>query len=411
MEKRTILLVIVLLGVVGAISYLEKDKATPPAVEDAVQFGSDALTATQQDAVETTSQKETAQALQEENPFNHPTVRRPLAQWEASLRNEDKARIASKASLYPQAPELKGIAGYINAEEGLQISDFRGKVVLIDFWTYTCINCIRTLPHVVEWDKKYRDKGLVIIGVHTPEFDFEHERENVVQAVKTHGIEYRVVQDNAYLTWREFKNRFWPRKYLIDADGFIRYDHIGEGAYQETEEMIKALLEEQGVDVGDMPASELEDETPTTRNTPELYAGYNFALPRGQDIGNAGGLKPNEDVEYVLPTTFKPHTIYLEGKWRSNPDDLEAVEDNAAIFLVFTAKDANIVAHSPALQKIKIYINNEPILQAQAGSDVENSETTISEPRLYNVVEGEYGSYTLKLVVGKGFAFSAFTFG
>ncbi|HLD80526.1 MAG TPA: thioredoxin family protein [archaeon] len=146
--------------------------------------------------------------------------------------------------LYPRAPELAGIAGYVNVEQGFTLESVKGKVVLVDFWTYSCINCIRTLPYLTAWHEKYKDKGLVIVGAHTPEFEFEKDPENVKRAVEKHGIEYVVVQDNDYATWRAYRNRFWPHKYLVDAEGFVRYDHIGEGAYDETEDVIRKLLME-----------------------------------------------------------------------------------------------------------------------------------------------------------------------
>ncbi|MBI2138258.1 redoxin domain-containing protein, partial [Candidatus Woesearchaeota archaeon] len=168
-----------------------------------------------------------------------------------NLSEDDFQRISEKSKKYPLAPELAGIAGYLNTDgEEIRIADYRGKkAVLIDFWTYTCINCIRTLPHLAEWDKKYRDKGLAIIGVHTPEFNFEKEKKNVEMAIKKYGIPYPVVQDNDYATWSAYQNRYWPRKYLVDADGFIRYDHIGEGGYDDTEEMIQKLLMELGPEI------------------------------------------------------------------------------------------------------------------------------------------------------------------
>ncbi len=413
MNKKTILLIVVLLGIAGSIYYLEAGKASPPQAEnakgqEAINQVGGASTGADAQQIEQTQQREPQAASLETYP--NPQ-RSSFEQWEASLTDEDKSRIAQKSSLFQKVPELTGISGYLNAEQDLKISDFRGKVVLIDFWTYTCINCIRTLPHLVEWDKKYKDKGLAIIGVHTPEFEFEKDYDNVRMAMEKYGIEYRVVQDNDYRTWREFKNRYWPRKYLIDGDGFIRYDHIGEGGYAETEETIKALLEEQGALVDDMPASQLKDETPTTRNTPELYAGYGFALPRGQNIGNQGGMQPDEEVDYTLPSTLRPDVIYLEGKWKSNIDNLEAMEDGAAIILKFSAKDANIVARSNTLQEMGVFIDGELISESQAGIDVENSEIKVDEARLYNAVSGEYGTYTIKLVAEKGFSFSAFTFG
>lgn len=133
------------------------------------------------------------------------------------------------------APELRGIAGYINTPPNLTLASLRGKVVVVDFWTYSCINCIRTLPYLETWYEKYRDDGLVIIGVHTPEFDFEKDYSNVQKAVEKYGITYPVVQDNDYATWNAYGNRFWPHKYLVDANGVLRFDHIGEGGYEETE--------------------------------------------------------------------------------------------------------------------------------------------------------------------------------
>lgn len=318
---------------------------------------------------------------------------------------------------YPQAPELVGITGYINAEPGLKIADLRGKVVLIDFWTYTCINCIRTFPHLIEWDRKYRDKGLVIIGVHTPEFEFEKDTNNVKAAMEKHGIKYRVVQDNNYETWRAYRNRYWPHKYLIDANGFIRYDHIGEGAYDETERKIQELLAEIGRDVSDMGLTGLEDKTPRTILTPELYAGYDFALPRGQNIGNEEGLQPGKIVDYSLPERIKRNMLYLEGKWLSNPGNLQSQdEESASIVLDYTASAVNIVADAPGPIKMEVFIDGAYISKERAGDDVvfEDGKAIIvvDEPRLYNVVMGEYGMHTLKLTVhAKDLTFNAFTFG
>lgn len=325
--------------------------------------------------------------------------------------------ILLKAGKYPQAPELTGISGYINAKEGTKISDFRGKVVLIDFWTYSCINCIRTLPHLVEWDKKYRDMGLVIIGVHTPEFEFEKDIKNVKEAMKKYGIEYIVVQDNDYATWSAFKNRFWPRKYLIDKDGFIRFDHIGEGAYEETERKIQELLAETGMDVVDISLSEVEDRTPKFgRRTPELYSGYDFALSRGQNIGNTEGIQPDQIITYTLPSKLKRDIIYLDGPWKSNSDNLQS-QGISSIILDFTASSVNIVADSTSEQlEMEVLINNNPISKEQAGDDIEfkdgKSIINIDKPRLYNVFNGDYGDYKLTLKINSNnFFFNAFTFG
>jgi thiol-disulfide isomerase/thioredoxin len=142
-----------------------------------------------------------------------------------------------------QAPEFTGIEKWLNSAP-LTMQQLRGKVVLVDFWTYTCINCIRTLPHVKEWHEKYRDQGLVVVGVHTPEYPLERSTDNVKTAIKRFGLTYPVAQDNQYATWNAYGNRFWPAFYLINKKGQVVYQHFGEGAYQETEAKIRALLAE-----------------------------------------------------------------------------------------------------------------------------------------------------------------------
>ena len=311
-------------------------------------------------------------------------------------------------------PELTGITGYINTGQGLQLAQLRGKVVLVDFWTYTCINCIRTLPHLIEWDAKYRDKGLVIIGVHTPEFEFEKKTENVREAVQRFGIKYPVVQDNNYATWQAFSNRYWPHKYLIDKDGKIRYDHVGEGNYDVTEAKIRELLAEIDSQVLKENMSVLPDTTPNLPLTPELYLGYQFALPRGQNVGNDGGLQPGV-VTYNLPQDRQENIVYLQGVWHSNPEYLQTIEDQASLFLRFRAAAVHLVGSAETPVKIKVSIDGHPISEDQAGKDVQfiNGVPTVimQEPRLYELVKGPYGNYELTLVAEKGLRINSFTFG
>ena len=148
---------------------------------------------------------------------------------------------ASISAQAAQAPEFTGIDNWLNSPP-LSMQQLRGKVVLVDFWTYTCINCIRTLPYVKSWHEKYKDKGLVVVGVHTPEYPFERSTSNVQSAIKRLGIPYPVAQDNRYATWQAYSNQYWPAVYLIDKQGRVVYTHFGEGAYQETEAKIRALL-------------------------------------------------------------------------------------------------------------------------------------------------------------------------
>jgi thiol-disulfide isomerase/thioredoxin len=154
-----------------------------------------------------------------------------------------ESAVEDKIEQNEMAPELIGVSGWLNSE-ALTLSELRGQVVLISFWTYTCSNCIREIPHLNGWHEKYADEGLVIIGVHTPEFAFEKDRNNLIEAVERLKIEYPVVQDNDYDTWKAYQNRYWPRRYIIDVDGKIRNDWIGEGRYEETEESIEKLLQE-----------------------------------------------------------------------------------------------------------------------------------------------------------------------
>jgi thiol-disulfide isomerase/thioredoxin len=317
---------------------------------------------------------------------------------------------------FQKAPELTGIQGYLNTED-ITIASQQGNVILIDFWTYTCINCIRTLPHLTEWDRKYRDQGLTIIGVHTPEFEFEKKKENVQLAIDKYSIEYPVVQDNNYATWNAFSNRYWPHKYLIDKDGYIRYDHIGEGKYQDTEKVIQELLKERNEDMQETPLSTIKDITPTRRQTQELYAGYKFALSRGQNLGNEQRMQPDKTVTYSIPTSLFADTIYLGGTWKSQPDGLSTTtESNSIVALAFTAASANIVAESKTPTKLILTINGQSATQEQAGTDVlfDNGESVIvvDKPRLYNIIDGDYGQYTLALsTTTKDFSFNAFTFG
>lgn len=387
MNSKTIILIILLIAIASSIYYLEGTKVIPSGI-DLEPVSSDALN-------------------------------KNIGKDEIIANNINKNNIEKKAKHYKKAPELAGIEGYLNTEENIKISDFtsKGKVVLIDFWTYTCINCIRTLPYLVEWDQKYGNKGLVIIGVHTPEFEFEKKYENVKMAIEKYGIKYRVVQDNNYATWRAFKNSYWPRKYLIDSDGFIRYDHIGEGAYEETELFIQELLKEAGQQIKDTETSKLQDKTPRLKQSPELYAGFSFALPRGQNIGNKEGLQPGIILDYKLPEKTTNDVIYLEGKWQSNEDHLQAKESNNSIILEFTASSVNIVANTISKPvKLEVFVNEEHANKEQAGADVkiENGKSfvIVNEPRLYNVFNGQYGNYLLKLTADSSdFNFNAFTFG
>src|SRR5262245_3327715 len=208
---------------------------------------------------------------------------------------------------YGPAPDFGGISAWFNSKP-LTIAELRGKVVLVDFWTYSCINCLRTLPHVEAWDRMYRKDGLVIVGVHTPEFAFEAVPSNVRGAVRRLGIHYPVALDPDYDTWNRYANQYWPAKYLIDKQGNLRYAHFGEGNYNVTEETIRYLLGEKLAS----PASDrLRDETPTGPLTPETYLGYGRI-----DRFTGSKLYPDKDAAYTLPAALGQNDFAYGGRWK-----------------------------------------------------------------------------------------------
>ena len=233
-------------------------------------------------------------------PNNPSPIPPPVKLAEPTQTSIDLGEFA-KSGDEEKAPELTGLGSWINSTPfTLEEKQAEGQVVLIDFWTYTCVNCIRTFPFLREWQEKYADRGLVILGVHTPEFEFEKIRENVIDATEEFGIKWAVAQDNDFGTWRAFNNRFWPAKYLIDTSGNIRYTHFGEGAYDETEGWIRAMLEEAGHDVSDIEAGTdpgpsidtgATSAAPGFGTTRELYAGYER---------NFGALLSRNQPPYVL---------------------------------------------------------------------------------------------------------------
>jgi thiol-disulfide isomerase/thioredoxin len=289
------------------------------------------------------------------------------------------------------------------------------KVVLYDFWTYSCINCIRTIPYLTAWDDKYRDEGLVIVGVHTPEFEFEKNYENVVFATKKFGIKYPVLQDNEKEIWNDFQNRYWPRKYIADHEGYIRFDHIGEGAYKETEEVIQLLLAERSEAIGKTLEKknfvELDEFEHALFRTPELYFGFSFAEGRNQ-LGNEQGFSKNKVVTYQLPEQFREHYFYMEGMWKNNNDGMKLVSDSGKIVLNFNAKQVNIVASEKAI--LNIEYDGGQIPEQVRGQDVSSESTVkILEPRLYNLIDSQQeGAHEIIIrVESPGFEIFTFTFG
>jgi thiol-disulfide isomerase/thioredoxin len=327
-------------------------------------------------------------------------------------------RVQIDKSQFKLAPELTNVNGYINSEP-ITLADLRGKVVLVDFWTYSCINCIRTIPYLNAWYEKYADNGLVIVGVHTPEFEFEKDYNNVKAAVEKFDIKYPVAQDNEKATWEAYENRYWPRKYLIDNEGYIRYDHIGEGAYAETEKVIQSLLAERTQYIGANVTIDQSISNPESSqnvnfdriNTPELYFGYEYSRA---PLGNSEGYKPDQVVNYTVSddTKIVPNRIYLAGEWKNNADHMELQSEVGRIVLSYSAKAVNIVAGGKG--ELHILEDNSPLDDSSSGTDIsEDGTVKIDGQRLYNVVEHEeYGNHQIAIdVAGRGLQIYTFTFG
>ena len=331
-----------------------------------------------------------------------------------------------------QAPEITGIRAWINSGP-LTIEELRGKVVLVDFWTYTCVNCIRTFPYLKQWHAKYADDGLVIIGVHSPEFDFEKNYSNVLQATRDYGITWPVAQDNDFKTWRNYSNRFWPAKYLIDKDGVVRYTHFGEGAYDETEKQIRRLLVDAGASLQDSPfdpsgtqpldRTYMESRRGTV--TRELYAGFVLA-ELGQYVRQPEFFKnPGSVVELEAPEELKPGSIYFDGAWVVGPESTRhgrtttGYED--ALSLVYSARSLNAVLTSESGQPytVRVTLNGKFLTEENQGQDItiaDNGESflTVNAPRMYNVVEASAYAEDNALTMSSNsddFGIFAFTFG
>jgi len=317
---------------------------------------------------------------------------------------------------YKKAPELVGISGYINTTPEELANAIKGKVVLYDIWTYSCINCLRTLPFITSWNEKYSDQDLLIIGIHSPEFEFEKDINNVKIAVAKYGIHYPVVLDNDKKTWDAFQNNYWPRKYIADHEGYIRYDHIGEGGYQETEKVIQDLLRERNESLGLNTFSAKEfvkiDEFDSSEfRTPELYFGYDFVSGRNQ-LGSPEGFKPNQDVTYSIPQSKQLHNFYLDGTWKNLKGSMKLISDSGSIVVPYSGKEVNIVTAGEGNLKIKI--DGKIIDSSISGKDVGTlGSIQVHEPGLYNIVQTDTTEeHTLEILVeSPGFEIFTFTFG
>ena len=268
--------------------------------------------------------------------------------------------------------------------------------MLIDFWTYSCINCQRTTPYLNAWYEKYKEKGLVIIGIHTPEFEFEKVYQNVLEATKRMGIKFPVVLDNDFSTWNAYQNRFWPRKYLIDIDGYVIYDHIGEGGYEETERKIQEALTERMAVLGESGAvnAPVTKEFPqeSGSRSPETYF---------------GSARNNQQADLLFPNE----------SWNITPEFAQNSAPNASIVYRYTAKDVFFVAEADTETVVEVLLDGKP-LGREAGADIVKTAdgktvVKIKEARLYKIIQGSQSeTHTLEFKIpNSGLKAFAFTFG
>jgi cytochrome c biogenesis protein CcdA/thiol-disulfide isomerase/thioredoxin len=294
---------------------------------------------------------------------------------------------AKSGSRFPQAPELTHISAWLNSPP-LTLKKLRGKVVLVDFWTYSCINCLRTLPYLESWDERYRSKGLVIVGVHTPEFGFEHDLGNVRAAVKRLGVQYPVALDNDYGTWNAYHNQYWPADFLIDRSGRIRDYHAGEGEYAQTEREIRTLLA-----TSLPPALDQRDRTPLELRTPETYLGY-------LRIGNYDGssLQTDRPAAYRLPQSVSKDSFAYAGEWTVQGERAVAGK-NARLRFRFLARNVHLVLTGHGVVTVRV----DGKLQPGVRVDGDRLYTLYAQPKARD--------RTLDLRFSPGLAAYAFTFG
>jgi thiol-disulfide isomerase/thioredoxin len=288
-----------------------------------------------------------------------------------------------------ELPSLAGATGWLNSAP-LDAADLRGKVVLVNFWTYTCINWLRQLPYIRAWAEKYSDQGLVVVGVHTPEFPFEHNPENVRRAVQEMRVSYPVAMDSDYALWRAFDNHYWPALYLADTQGRIRYHHFGEGEYQQAEMVIQQLLAEAGSatshDLVSVVAPGLEAPADwASLRSPENYTGYD----RTEGFASTGGAVLGKPHTYTAPAELRLNEWALSGDWTMEEGAVTLNEANGQITYRFHGRDLHLVT-GPAVRgtsvRFRVLIDGQPPGEAH-GDDVDDQGNgTVAEQRLHQLI-------------------------
>jgi cytochrome c biogenesis protein CcdA/thiol-disulfide isomerase/thioredoxin len=302
------------------------------------------------------------------------------------------------------APELVGLGPWYNSPP-LSVAALKGKVVLVDFWTYSCINCVRTLPHIEALWSKYKDQPFVVVGVHAPEFTFEKKPENVADAVRSHKLSYPIAQDNDFATWKAFDNQYWPAKYLIDAQGAIRYTHFGEGGYDETEQAVQSLLEELGhapnATMGAASGEAMHREAPSMRISPETYLG-----PRGwTSFANPTGSPDARAHRYLAPQSLPVDDFSLAGEWQLVDSERQVLRSTSGELRYHAlAGEVNVVL---GLEKGGAPVTVDVRVDGRVAKSL-----TIDHHDLYNLYAGSYGDHEIAISIhGQRLAAYAFTFG
>lgn len=300
------------------------------------------------------------------------------------------------------APEIRGIDRWLNTPQGeaLQLEALRGEVVLVDFWTYSCINCQRAIPHVNAWYEQYQDvgQGFEVIGVHTPEFAFERETRNVIAGAEDLGVTYPVAQDNSYATWTAYRNRYWPAQYLIDAEGTVRHIRLGEGGYEQTEKLIRELLEDANPGVRLPDATSVQDTTPAELTTPETYFSIKRVINYAGEPEYAAGR-----TTFTLADEQRQDTFSLGGSWEIDFQGARAVSDDARVRLAYRSADVFVVLGGKGTVEATVTSDGGPTT-----SDIQVS----GSPRLYLVLEGDERTAGLvELEVPEGVQVYTMTFG
>jgi cytochrome c biogenesis protein CcdA/thiol-disulfide isomerase/thioredoxin len=307
-----------------------------------------------------------------------------------------------------KAPGFTGLSLWLNSNP-ITLADLKGKVVLVDFWDYTCINCLRTLPHVAQWYQKYHANGFEVIGIHTPEFLFEHDINNVRQAISMYGITYPVALDNNYDTWNAFNNQYWPAEYLIDVNGFVRRTEFGEGQYDQMEKAIQTLLNQAGNKVN-QPLAHMPDQTPTMQISPETYLG----AKRMEYFYPTGSVATGE-TNFSLPHTLPVNNFGFGGTWTIK-DDYAMTGKNAALIYNFSATKVYAIFRPPSNGEghVQVFLDGKTIDAKNSGSDVQNGSVIVNSDRLYNLINlpGKLENHLLELkLLDIGISVYTFTFG